>query len=914
MADKKTTQNRHATRQPARAARRSPNRKSTPNAQRASQRPARFAWRWLYNGQAYRALRQRLPPWADEAGGIALVVMGVLALAALLNTGEGLLAVPLAHSLAQVFGYGAYLVCLSVIGLGLTLLLARANIRPAVNWSQILALEVGFVAVEGLLHLLSFTSEPRALVRAGGGGGYVGWAVANLITSFMGTWPAIGALSLTLIISGLILTGARRRHMRQALLALGHQLQTWASQLEDVSEASPPEQTVASGDVVVEEVGAATSSPPPAPPGRRRVTAILPDGRPAPLPATPDGPLLAPLGSPHVTTVTLEELNEALANRATSTEVVLSDQSPANDTAPQSPLQPGQDGAGEDTATEYRTLVINGETVQIPLDPRADAGPSIAQPSIITEAQRRRLEGRRYFTVDGFQDRYKWDDERDPILPPLELLRYADLKLPDEDEINTNAHIIENTMTEFDIRADVIDVRIGPTVTQYAVSPIKEVVNDEGEVEIIRTRVNKIANLASDFALALSTKRLRIQAPVPGYSYVGIEVPNREPSLVSLRSVLETEKFYRKRRYPLAVPLGRDVSGDPIITDLATLPHLLVAGTTGSGKSVCLTSVITALVTNNTPRDVRLILLDPKMVELSRFNGLPHLLGPVETETERIIGVLRWAAREMDRRYKLLEMENARNLEAYNEMVGDDRPEERLPYIVIAVDEIGDLMMSRPDETEKTLTRLAQKARAAGMHLIVATQRPSVDVITGLIKANFPARLSFAVASGTDSRVILDTTGAETLVGRGDLLFLSPDAPAPVRLQGCYISDEEIYEIVMYWQALQEELVEEGKMESPETRVSPWEQSLTRLEEKIKLDPILEDALQMVVAEGRASVSQIQKRMGIDYPRAARLMDSLRDLGIVGGTLAGGRNRKVLVKSVEEARRMIHNNRRKSQH
>jgi S-DNA-T family DNA segregation ATPase FtsK/SpoIIIE len=372
---------------------------------------------------------------------------------------------------------------------------------------------------------------------------------------------------------------------------------------------------------------------------------------------------------------------------------------------------------------------------------------------------------------------------------------------------------------------------------------------------------------------------------------------------------METETFYRKRDVPLIVPLGRDVSGDPIVASLASMPHVLIAGTTGSGKSVCLTSMIAGLVMNNRPDTLRMILLDPKMVELNRFAGLPHLLGPVEIETERIIGVLRWAAREMDRRYKLLELENARNLEAYNQQLGEERRTEHLPYIVIVVDEIGDLMMTRPEETEKTLTRLAQKARAAGMHLVVATQRPSVDVITGLIKANFPARISFAVASGTDSRVILDAVGAETLVGRGDMLFQAPDAAAPQRLQGCFISDEEIYEILMYWKAWQaEQSASLGTDDQPAS--PPWEQSLTRYEALERLDPMLEEALQMVVAEGRASVSQVQKRLGIDYARAARIMDSLRELGIIGGTLAGGTNRKVLVKSLEEARRMIHNNRR----
>ena len=407
-------------------------------------------------------------------------------------------------------------------------------------------------------------------------------------------------------------------------------------------------------------------------------------------------------------------------------------------------------------------------------------------------------------------------------------------------------------------------------------------------------RVSEITNLSGDLALALSAKRLRIQAPVPGHSYVGIEVPNRQPSTVALRPVLESEHFYKYRKNPLALPLGRDVSGEPFMADLGTMPHLLIAGTTGSGKSIMLAAMTTALVMNNTPDVVRLVLLDPKMVELSRFNGLPHLLGPVETELDRIIGVLRWATREMDRRYKLLEKEAARNLEVYNKGLGRRRKDERLPYIVLIIDEIGDLMMQRPDETERALTRLAQMARAVGIHLMVATQRPSVDVITGLIKANFPARISFAVASGVDSRVILDSTGAESLMGKGDMLFLAPDASGPQRVQGCYISDEEVNATVDYWKDWNESEIEEGRGEPG--AIAPWERGMTRREVLAETDPMLEDAIALVIAEGEASASLIQRRLGLGYPRAARIMDLLFELGIIGAARPGGRSREVLIK------------------
>jgi DNA segregation ATPase FtsK/SpoIIIE-like protein len=901
---------------------------------------------FLEDPYALENWQEKLPSWSDEVGGLALITIGILTFAALINpTGEAALSTPLANSMLQWFGLGAFVVALTVLAMGVILLLPKVGITIRFNWVRIVAMELVFVSLEGLFHLLSFTTEGRALARAGEGGGYVGWTISSLLTEVtQSTIIAIALLTVLLLYSTAILLRITRRDVRFVLLAIGTGLQALSERMQRDIPAE-------ADDVVIDSEPLDEKVQPSAVEVMTTVDDVLEEIE-AQVPLTPsmqDDPVEAePMDVPADNAPVFQSTGPNIQpptdlpvqGAASPTEVHQSEPPSEQETQPKTstikekpePVLPYQSDKPADAAkppptrptvmgqkpvdtpppdeVEFKTLIINGEEVKVPVNP-ANAPATIAA-APISLAQRRTLEGKRYFKVDGFQDRYIWSEQRDITLPPLELLNYADLKLPTEDEVNTNARIIENTMNEFDIDADVIDVRVGPTVTQYAVSPVKEVVDEDGNVHLIRTRVSKIANLANDLALALSTKRLRIQAPVPGYSYVGIEVPNREPSIVSIRSVMETETYFRKRHHPLTIPLGRDVSGDPVVTDLATMPHLLVAGTTGSGKSVSLTSMITSLILNNGPKRVRLILLDPKMVEMTRFAGLPHLLGPVETDIERIIGVLRWAAREMDRRYKLLELENARNLEAYNEILGEERADEHLPYIVIAVDEIGDMMMARPDETEKTLTRLAQKARAAGMHLIVATQRPSVDVITGLIKANFPARISFSVASGVDSRVILDTVGAETLIGRGDMLFLAPDAAGPTRLQGCLITDPEIEEILLYWQAWQAEQIETGLMEEPENRVAPWEQSMTRLEALSRLDPVLEDALQMVVAEGRASVSQIQKRMGIDYPRAARIMDSLRELGIIGGTLSGGTNRKVLVKSVEEARRMIHNNRRRS--
>ncbi|MBN1148437.1 MAG: hypothetical protein JXA78_14350, partial [Anaerolineales bacterium] len=391
---------------------------------------------------------------------------------------------------------------------------------------------------------------------------------------------------------------------------------------------------------------------------------------------------------------------------------------------------------------------------------------------------------------------------RDERLPSLELLVAEQSSRPSERNINLTAGMIEKTLAEFGIPARVVGFQVGPTVTQFAVEPgyvEKEKGGENGELERQKVRVSQISALGRDLALALAAERLRIQAPVPGRPYVGIEVPNARTTVVRLRPILESEAFY-KINSPLTIGLGRDVSGRPVAADLAAMPHLLIAGTTGSGKSVCIAALTTCMVMNNTPEDLRLVMIDPKMVELVRFNGLPHLYGKVETDLERILAVLRWTVAEMDRRYKLLEATRSRNIDTYNRKARRRRGVESLPHIVVLIDELADLMMSAPDQTEHNLVRLAQMARATGIHLVVATQRPGVDVVTGLIKANFPARLSFAVASSVDSRVILDMVGAESLLGRGDMLFLPPEASGPVRLQGVMVSDQEVERVITFWQ------------------------------------------------------------------------------------------------------------------
>lgn len=478
-------------------------------------------------------------------------------------------------------------------------------------------------------------------------------------------------------------------------------------------------------------------------------------------------------------------------------------------------------------------------------------------------------------------------------LPPLDLLLTESAFVNDEQHIRQTALLIEQTMEEFHIPARVVGYRIGPTVTQYAVEPgFVESNRPDGTVQRKKIRISQISGLTRDLARALSAERLRIEAPVPGHSFVGIEVANPKSTIVRLRSMLSSEAFHKFKNKSLALALGRDVSGGAVLTDLASLPHLLIAGTTGSGKSICLQAITACLIMNNSPAELRIAMLDPKMVELVRFNGLPHMLGKVETDMERMLTVLRWALVEMENRYRVLESEHTRDIESYNrKKKRQNRP--GLPYIVILIDELADLMMLAPEQTEHSLTRLAQKARATGIHLIVATQRPSTDVVTGMIKANFPARIAFQVATGVDSRVILDTNGAEDLLGSGDMLYVDPGVRAPMRAQGVLISDGEIENITDYWQQVYEQMEQK-----PEDMEAPWEDMVQAEGEDI--DEMFEQVVRFVLKTGRANASLIQREFHVGYPRAASLIDQMEARDIVGPSRGGGRDREILVSSYEE--------------
>ncbi len=481
---------------------------------------------------------------------------------------------------------------------------------------------------------------------------------------------------------------------------------------------------------------------------------------------------------------------------------------------------------------------------------------------------------------------------RSKRLPPYTLLEESHFAPLSDDEIEEKKRIIEETLTHFGLTGKVIQVQCGPAITQFGVEPgYLEKPGPDGEIKQHKVRIGQIASLQKDLALALAAQRLRIQAPVPGQGVVGIEVPNSEISLVRLRPLVESEPF-QALKTPLAVAMGRDVSGHPIAVDLAKMPHLLVAGTTGSGKSVCINALIACLVFNNTPEDLHLIMIDPKKVELIRFNGLPHLIGKVEVEADRAVGVLRWLTAEMDRRYELFAQVNARNLSGYNRKAGRQPERPKLPHIAVFIDELADLMHTYPGDVERTLCRLAQMARATGIHLVVATQRPSTDVITGLIKANFPARLSFAVASSIDSRVILDTVGAEQLLGKGDMLFLAPDAAGPARIQGVFMSDNEVEAIVNFWR---QNLPADYK-----PMAAPWESLIAKYALLDETDSLLEQAIELAQKYDTLSSSFLQRRLRIGYPRAARIMEHLYEMGLVEDPKEGGKTRKTTVSEEDD--------------
>ncbi|MDU5560581.1 DNA translocase FtsK [Anaerococcus vaginalis] len=476
--------------------------------------------------------------------------------------------------------------------------------------------------------------------------------------------------------------------------------------------------------------------------------------------------------------------------------------------------------------------------------------------------------------LSDFDQTFKEEYTLNYKIPKLDLLddRDDDSEL-DQNDIKDKARRIEECLDSFGIKSKVVQINIGPSVTCFELKPQRGV------------KVSKILNLSDDLSLALATSDIRIEAPIPGKSHVGIEVPNSQKEVVGLKEMIASEEFMKSTK-ELPFVLGKSISGLPKVSAIEKMPHLLVSGATGSGKSVCINTIIMSILYKHSPDEVKLLLIDPKIVELSIYNGIPHLIMPVITDPKKASSSLFWAIREMERRYKLFEENHVRDISSYRDLSEIDENIEKLPYVVIIIDELSDLMMTAASEVEDYITRLAQKSRACGIHLIIATQRPTVDVITGTIKANIPSRIAFAVTSQIDSRTILDMSGAETLLGKGDMLFAPSDAMKPMRIQGAFVSDSEVLRVVNYIKQTREEEYDKKAMETVEEK--------TKIVENDDEDELIDEAIEIIINENTASVSLLQRKLKVGYARAGRIIDQLEARGVIGG-YEGSKPRKVLV-------------------
>ncbi len=800
--------------------------------------------------------------------GIVTIFATAVLVLSLLSPNQGQLTSELATLMWQLFGWGGYVIPLATGTIGLYLVLWGMDQAPTLPAFRLIGLILLFLAAEGLASLLSLIAENGLntfweVAEAQLGGGYVGGLMAYTFDYFIGDIGGIFTLVVIGFLGTILLSGLSR-----------NEIGAWIINLFNRSARTITERPKRSIRIN---------------PGREPRHE---SGQPRQLPLSP------------------ELLNE--------------DESETE----------------EPKSTPRAKRKTARKTKPKPPEPAP-------QPTVVSPV----------FLGGGQPGKSSW------TLPTItEMLESGSDSDTNDGAIREQVEIIEHTLESFGAPATVVEINQGPTITQFGVEPNYIVMRNGKRTKV---KVGKIAGLADDIALALAARSIRIQAPVPGKGYVGIEVPNPAKALVSLRDVMESKVFH-KIKSPLGIGLGQNVAGQPIVADLASMPHMLIAGTTGSGKSVLVNGIIACLLLQNTPDNLKLVMVDPKRVELTGYNGIPHLAAPVVVEMDRVISTLQWALREMDARYKMFANIGARNINDYNKKVRRKKDAEKMPYIVIIIDELADLMMLAPEDTERAITRLAQMARATGMHMVIATQRPSVDVVTGLIKANFPARVAFAVSSGTDSRVILDSTGAERLLGQGDMLFQNPNAPAPLRLQGCFVSDEELRKLISYWQRArrfhvvsaekdaiprsratsspkqaaqnkqrtaspeQQQAVEQqptakkqepktlnqaptviGKRPSPaKTKPKPkptkskkaepvqqqplWEALQEEVAKPEHSDELMPEAIALVRKLNKASTSLLQRRFRIGYTRAARMIDAMEDMNIIGPPTGTSKAREVI--------------------
>ncbi|RMH01343.1 MAG: DNA translocase FtsK [Chloroflexi bacterium] len=879
MTKKKTTSTRKSTKRKA-TARRKPTRGGTKSRRSTASKSRSQKSKRSRKTTPKRDWRLSLQQKALLSGIVTIFITAILTLS-LLSPTQAVLTQALSDLLWRTFGWGGVLMPVILGMIGLYAVLWGMDQPPQLPVYRLLGGGLLFLAVEALASFSLVILQPTrwldvwAVAQAGSGGGYLGGLLAVVLETAVGRLGAVLTLTFTSLIALILVSGVSRAQLGQ-----------W---LRDLLTRRPK-----------------------------------------------------PAGKTAV----------AISRANTKREIPIN---PGRNRQPDSPSQPPLPVIAEDTPTpKPEPAPVKSEPTPKPTSrrkpkpekPQPEETPTIPTPVFLGNLSR---------------GTHNWK------LPPI-----TDILEPGSDQdvssatIREQVEIIEHTLESFGAPATVVEINQGPTITQFGVEPSFIETRSGKRTKV---KVGKIASLADDLALALAARSIRIQAPVPGKGYIGIEIPNTSKALVSLRDVMESPEF-QKIKSPLRIGLGQDVAGQPVAADLAAMPHLLIAGTTGSGKSVCVNGIIACLLLQNTPDDLKLVMVDPKRVELTGYNGIPHLAAPVVVDMEKVIGTLQWAMREMDNRYRMFAEVGARNITDYNKKVARRSDADKLPYIVIVIDELADLMMLSPEETERGITRLAQMARATGIHMVIATQRPSVDVVTGLIKANFPARIAFAVASSTDSRVILDTTGAERLLGQGDMLFQSPDAAAPVRLQGCFVSDRELQRLIAYWQTARrfnritaEDAVPKSdagtssqpvtqvattrsataaktmpvatsseadaptqpvpkpqirmKSESVESEVEKmpadvdaptpersssgvfqqplWEALQEAAEKSQYEDELMPEAIALVRKVRKASTSMLQRRFRIGYTRAARMIDAMEEMGIIGPPTGTSKAREVLL-------------------
>lgn len=815
-----------------------------------------------------------------EIIGICCILAGVFATAGFIGVDTGRIGHSVDDILSYIFGLGRIVVSLSLIVLGLKYIVIRKACPVSKSWA------VGtwiYILLLGLVHLLVIPEGTEFLPHSlSVGGGIVGAVMASVLRRFLGFFGAVMAITGACIVTFLVwknwsiskpVAVVADKAGQEAAKVSGKAVEGLQDASQSLKQWHERRRIFDLQAVVGDD-----------PLGRPACGNSVDTGRPA-------------CGNPDDYPADMERPASTIADArdlGNGVEEVRFDASPIEEDVP-------YDWASDDSYEEvpetpeempedarpysqiHETVV--GDTVPTAHD--VQPGPAAPAASLAgeTDVLGHDMDDLKPIEVEkssvavetseeGSSAVPKATGEKTYRLPPVSMLKPGPQHIVGlSDEVRENARILQETLQSFNIDAKILNASQGPSITRYELEPAAGV------------KVSKIVHLADDIALKLAATDIRIEAPIPGKAAVGIEVPNKKLTGVNLRDVIDTDTF-RKAAGGVPVCLGKDIAGNPIVADLTKMPHLLVAGSTGSGKSVCINTFIASILFKQRPEDVKLILIDPKVVELSNYNGIPHLLTPVVTDPKKAASVLRWAVREMDDRYKRFAITHTRDISRYNEL----HPEDTMPFIVIIIDELADLMMMASDDVEKSIIRLGQKARACGMHLVLATQRPSVDVLTGLIKANVPSRIAFAVSSQVDSRTILDMAGAEKLIGKGDMLFYPLGASKPLRVQGAFISDSEIDEMVEFIKAQggpnYDEAVQKAQSENPEDSVDFFE------------DDLMRQAIDMVLETGQASTSMLQRRFRVGYTRAARMIDMMEAMHIVGPN-NGSKPREILMTADE---------------